>query len=205
MEYFEYLLKEHNMKNKMDDRNLSLGRIDEANLIHVVLVPDYLVTALGNDSMLTIGAINSMQDHDIEKSPLSDIVGKKISKMDMTAMVAINNLMYNRIGDTVYHHKSNFYRYLNRNSGYDTSSALTDLLNHYSNDNTMSESTNDCFELMVAGNTMFVILHNGFSSNILDCNNGLNNLIEKVINSMFSNFSDESVFTNAWFKKFLKK
>lgn len=189
--------------------------ISDHKKISVVFMPDYLIPTLKNAGLGFSELNQLMSNKDLyDNNEVVRKVAKMVSKNDLQDLVGINKLLSSYFFGEKYLGSSPVNNFINTlkyetNNYADDENGYKDLINFYYDSTIIMSGDSDIktFEFNTQSNTLFIVLHKGFTNFI-----SLNNLefVSKFNNLMFKhllvNFGESTVYENTdLFKTFLKQ
>ena len=177
----------------------------------VIFIPAYIYDVIGFDTLTDLAnianplGVRSYIHTEDEVKRIRDILNAKISKYDLSTMINFNINLSKYLGITWKDLSTGLGVFIEDNFWYENNATdFIDTINLLRTTSSMSDNTNDESYTFTSGdNTLFVILHDGFSNNVIDSKVGIQSFTKDIINSMFSKFNDEQVYDHALFKKLL--
>lgn len=190
--------------------------------VGVVFIPDYTVTAL-KASGLTLEAMNKLviasNAKDSDGQRLADLLGG-ISLTDIEDTILVNRILINILFKISYPeitslalgliHGLEIAMYSKKNTYVISDDKKYDLLNIYFNKNIdndsilVSEDKNEVFTLVNTGDTLFVVLHDGFTNFIVNNDTEVQaEFLNSLMDYMFTKLGRERVYNSELFSKFI--
>jgi len=176
----------------------------------VIFIPAYIYDVITFDVLKDLANlanplnIRSHMYTEDEVKRIKDILESKISKYDLSTFINFNinfsknlGITYKDLSNGIGHFLYEYFWFDNKPQEY------LDVINLLTQTTSMSDTTKKSYAFMNADNVLFVILHNGFSNEVINSKEGTLEFIKDIINSMFSKFNDEQVYSHGLFKKLL--
>lgn len=196
-------------------------QINQPNNLSVVFLPDYLIPtfkAVGLGLSEIDQLFNNNEESYEARNQKVKTILENISKKDISDLSIANSLMdqyflgRNNDGYRARDINRNFVDRLTDELGlwyYNDSKEFNDFVNYYADGTIImsGDSVDKTYEFVTHSNTLFIVLHRGFT-NFITCNNlefieHFNNLLLK---HLLVNFGEEVVYNNEFlFKSLLKQ